>query len=370
MQRAVAKSWKPWKPMPWLVALVTMLAPAAPSAGGGTGRDRDRDPSAPTFSTSVDLVTLNVAVRERKRAFVDGLEANDFAVYEDGVAQQLTFFSGEAVPLDLTMLVDVSASMKATLPLVRTAAAELVRALRPGDRAAVAAFDARLQVLQPYTGDRGALDRAIGVIEPGGNTALYTALYVALNELGASGSAASASAASAPAATAPAPAAAFAGPPAGSAPADATPRRHALVVISDGVDTASLVDFDRVLDLARRTGVAVYIVQLGQYSVKQKDVEAMRFELTSLARETGAQAFFPLDGKTVPTICREIADDLSHQYTLGYVSSLPVEGETFRRVTVVVPGRPGVRLQTRTGYFTSSGASGGRLALRRAAVGR
>ncbi|MCL4814053.1 MAG: hypothetical protein KJ061_16290, partial [Vicinamibacteraceae bacterium] len=200
--------------------------------------------------------------------------------------------------------------------------------------------------------------------------ALYTALYVALNELGASGSAASASAASASAASAPAASAVAAGPSAGIAPGDVTPRRHALVVISDGVDTASLVDFDRVLDLARRTGVAVYIVQLGQYSVKQKDVEAMRFELTSLARETGAQAFFPLDGKTVPTICREIADDLSHQYTLGYVSSLPVEGETFRRVTVVVPGRPGVRLQTRTGYFTSSGASGGRLALRRAAVGR
>jgi hypothetical protein len=78
-----------------------------------------------------------------------------------------------------------------------------------------------------------------------------------------------------------------------------------------------------------------------------------------LARETGGQAFFPSDAASIPLVCREIARDLSHQYTLGYVSNRPTNAvprarpEVFRRVTVAVPGRPGVSLRTRSGYYAA-----------------
>jgi Ca-activated chloride channel family protein len=273
------------------------------------------------FGTAVDVVQLNVSVTDTHRRYVTGLGERDFAVYEDGAPQAVSFFSGGDLPFSLALLIDGSASMEETLPVARKAAARFVATMRPRDLACVTQFNERVTVLQDFTADHASLERAIDATHAEGTTALYTALYVSLRELRAQQASAEEG------------------------------RRRAIVLLTDGEDTVSAVSEEQVIELARRADVTVYAISLpsGSRSLIVRD-QASHF-LATLTRDTGGEVHYPRSLADLEGLYGRIADELRTQYTLGYVSANRVRDGGWRHISVRTPARNDLLVRYRLGYY-------------------
>jgi Ca-activated chloride channel family protein len=137
-------------------------------------------------------------------------------------------------------------------------------------------------------------------------------------------------------------------------------RRQAIVVLSDGEDTTSLVGYDDVMDLAKASGISIYTITLkSEFAIRQATVTGRRyfsqaeFSMKALAQETGARSFFPTRIEELAGVYGTIADELANQYALGYTSKNPRRDGSFRRVIVRVNERPEVRTRTRSGYVSA-----------------
>lgn len=317
-----------------MIRLAVLIVFATLAAVPGAAQTAPAD-QAPVFRSGASLVSLNVTVTDKARKFVTGLAAEDFAVFEDGVQQDVRFFESSAVPIDLIILLDTSSSMRHRMELVHDAALGFARTLRAGDRAAVVAFNDRVQVLAPLTGDQPAIDDAIRSTAAGGGTALHNALYVALKQFGRRAS-----------------------------DAAGEVRRQALAVLSDGADTASLIGFDDVLEVARTSGVSIYPIALSSEFQLERSASGSpifsqsQYAMRTLAQETGAQAFFPESARELGRVYDAIAAELSSQYSIGYSPRNPRTDGRFRRIVVRVTSRPELRPRARTGYVAADqGAS-------------
>jgi VWFA-related protein len=284
------------------------------------------------FRSGTNLVPLNVTVIDPGKQFVRGLSAPDFTVLEDGVEQQVQFFESTEVPLDLMILLDTSSSMSDKMDVVHEAAIGFLRTLRPRDRGAVVAFSDGVDILQELTSDRAALEQAIRKTAARGATSLHNALYISLKQFGRSSG------------------------------QEDTVRRQAIAVLSDGEDTSSLVTFDDVLALARKSGVGIYPIALQSKNAAARLVSTgqrryfseSEYSMRQLAQETGAQAFFPLQIYELKGIYAEIAQELSSQYSLAYAPTNGRADGRFRRIVVRVASRPELKLRTRAGYTADS----------------
>lgn len=282
----------------------------------------------PTFRSGASLVSLNVTVMDGGARYVTGLQPGDFAVYEDGVKQDVKFFESTAVPVDLFVLLDTSASMTDRMDVVHEAAIGFLRTLRAGDRGAVVAFSDTVTVVQPLTDDRALLEKAIDSTHAHGATALNNAIYIALKQFGQ------------------------------QAKQDGGVRRQAIAVLSDGEDTSSLVSFEDVLALARKMGVNIYTVALqSKYAGQRQAQDGTRryfsesdYSMKMLARETGAQSFFPALVTELKSVYGSIAAELASQYSIGYVPANSRNDGRFRRVVVQITSRPELKPRTRLGY--------------------
>src|SRR5204863_1765712 len=167
--------------------------------------------------------------------YVTDLTPEDFSVFEDGVKQDVTFFTKANLPIALALLLDTSASMETKLPTAQEAAIGFAKKLRTQDLAEVIDFDSRVVVLQSFTSNGGELEQAIRKTSAGGSTSLYNAVYIALKDL----------------------------KKVVAKNVDEI-RRQAIIVLSDGEDTSSLLPFEEVLDLAKRSETAIYTIGLRQ----------------------------------------------------------------------------------------------------------
>jgi Ca-activated chloride channel family protein len=293
-----------------------------------SARQAVQDPAATVFRTGANLVALNVTVTDQEKRYVSGLTVSDFAVYEDGVRQQVQFFDSRDVPIDLIVLLDASSSMADKMEVVHEAASSLVKQMRPEDRGAVVNFADTVTIRQPLTADRSLLESAIRSTQSRGATSLHNAIYIAIKEFGR------------------------------GARAQGAVRRQAIVVLSDGDDTASLLSFEDVLAVARRSGVSIYTIALqSKYTAarlaasgQRRYFSASEFAMKSLAQETGAQSFFPQEAHELRGVYATIADEVSNQYSLAYEPSNSRLDGRYRRIVVRVTSRPELRLRTRTGY--------------------
>src|SRR5712691_9283923 len=267
------------------------------------------------FKTGVDVVNLAVTVTDPKGRFITDLGEGDFEVLEEGVPQPLTIFTREDLPVSLAILIDTSASMDAKLSQAQTAAIRFVKTLHPADEA---------QVVQDFTSDKAQLETAIRSTHATGDTALYTALYVALKDLD-------------------------------RRHRDGELRRRAVVVLTDGEDTASSVTDEQVLDLAKRTGIGVYGV--GLYgtevpaSARPLNPDQSTFFFSALGRATGGQAHFLKNVTQLDGVYDRLAQELRSQYGLGYVSNNPAHDGRWRRVVVRTPTHLNLDLRHKLGYF-------------------
>ncbi|MEZ5419401.1 MAG: VWA domain-containing protein [Vicinamibacterales bacterium] len=291
------------------------LAPAA-------AQSVQRRPPDQIFRAGVEMVSLNVTVVDQQQHYVTDLESKDFTVIEDGVAQEITYFNRTTLPIALSLLMDTSASMEQRLVTAQDAAIGFARKLRPQDLAQVVDFDTRVEILQDFTADATALETAIRATEAGGSTSMYNALYISLKELGKI-----------------------------RAKSDDDVRRRAIVVLSDGEDTSSLVTYEEVLDLAKRSATTIYSIGLqSRETALSKGFKEAEFVLRQLAQETGGRAFFPQRAEDLAGIYGVIADELASQYVLGYASTNQKRDGGWRRLTVQV-NRPGAATRTKRGYF-------------------
>lgn len=301
-------------------ALVAAAAVGLP--GLCPGEDRAR--ALPTFGSDVEMVNLSVSVADASRRYVTDLQRRDFTVLEDGIPQQVAVFDQQLAPLSVSILIDCSLSMQPSMAMVQAAALRLVHTLRPTDMAQIVRFNHRHTVVQDFTSDQARLEEAIRSIHPEGATGLYNAVYLSLRDLA-------------------------------RRPAGGEIRKRAVVLLSDGADTTSLLSDDQVLDAARRAEVTVYAVGLGVASPGARalnDDGRARYFLTALTGETGGQPFFPRGLAELDGVYDRIARELSTQYSIGYVSSNARRDGKWRKV-VVQSARGGLVLRHRAGYFAA-----------------
>ena len=304
-----------------LLAAVTTLALLEWGPGAGPP-PRAGGQQQPSFRTGIDVVSLNVTVTDADGRYVVDLGQSELDVFEDGILQQISYFNRGNPGIAFSLLIDTSASMEEELATAQEAAVGFARRTRPEDLAEVIDFDTRVTVIQPFTNQVPALERAIRSTTVGGSTALYNAVYIALKELQR------------------------------IRPADVSDvRRQAIVLLSDGDDTSSLVGFDEVLDLAKRSETVVY--GIGLRSANEPAGKGFReadFVLRELSQQTGGRVFFSSKAEELSGVYGKIAEELSSQYLVGYVSKNGRRDGAWRRV-VVQARRPGLTARAKVGYF-------------------
>jgi Ca-activated chloride channel family protein len=275
----------------------------------------------PIFGTGIEIINLSLSVTDSTNNYVTDLGQKDFAVFEDGIRQELSLFTHENLPISMVVLIDSSASMEEKLPTAQAAAARFIKTLRPQDLAQIVSFNDRVATLQPFTSDHAALDAAIRRTEAGGTTTLRNALYISLKELMRDRKAAEL-------------------------------RRRAIVLLSDGEDTASLASEDQVLELARQSEISIYTISLRDNAAKDdKDYSPAVYLLSALARESGGRSYFPNSLSELDSVYDRIAEELRTLYSVGYVSSNPRRDGKWRRIVVRVPGRENLQIRHKIGYY-------------------
>jgi Ca-activated chloride channel family protein len=276
------------------------------------------------FRAGVDLVSLNVTVMDGTK-YVTGLQQDDFEVYEDGAKQTVSLFSAAQQPIALAILLDTSNSMEEKIATAQEAATGFVRRMKKDDVIEVIEFNSQVRIPQPFTNDVSALERAIRQTSVNGSTSLYNAIYVSLRGLKDE-----------------------------RAKNAEEIRRQAIVVLSDGDDTSSVIEYDDVLDLAKRSETAIYAIGLRQPESGRGKFKEAEFVLRQLSQETGGRVFFPTSIAELPKIYEQISEELASQYTMAYSSKNPMRNGAWRRIDVRV-NKPGATARTRRGYYGPSG---------------
>lgn len=283
-----------------------------------------REEQAPRLyqlSVHVDLVQLYATVRDRDHRFAAGLTGEDFEVREDGVRQQVRLFRHEDIPVTVGLVVDHSGSMRGKLTAVIAAARTFALSGRPEDRLFVVNFNEKAALGLPpgigLTNSPEELEAAIRRTPASGQTALYDAAVVALEQLPAGG-----------------------------------PEKKVLIMISDGGDNVSTRTLADVLEMAGRSSALIYTIGLFSPDDPDRNPGVLR----RLARETGGEAFIPGKFTEVVSICEGIASEIRNQYSLGYVSHSLKGPGIYRkiRVTASAPGRGKLQVRAREGYIAGA----------------
>ena len=275
-----------------------------------------------------DMVRLNAVVTDPDGVYVTGLGAEDFQLLEDGVDQKIQIFNAPDSPITFAVLVDGSVSMQSWLPTVRRSVRELLLALGPTDFVQIVQFNDRVSVLEDFSARRDALEAAIERFSSTGMTAVLNAVYRALREIEAH-----------------------------ARQERDESRRRAIVLLSDGVDTASLVSEDAVLSEARRSRASVYTVGFGLSPRRTAGTPAAARAaqgaelLRALSRTTGGRVIVPESIDDLQGAFAQVADELRRQFGFAYVSDNVARDGKWRQIEVKVRGRPDLRIRHREGYY-------------------
>jgi Ca-activated chloride channel family protein len=265
---------------------------------------------------NTDLVSLRVSVTDKEGRFVSGLNQGAFAVYEDGVRQEISFFSEPDAPVAVGVVLDVSASMTgAKIEHAREAVARFIQTSHEEDEYFLIGFNQHPQLL--LDGVRGGekMPARISGIEPQGATALYDAVAFSLDQI-----------------------------------ARSRLRKRALIVISDGEDNRSRLDLGRVRRMLRESDVAVYTVLIGPLRLRSNGGMVM----DDLASASGGKSYFPGNAEKMSEAFEQIALELRRQYSIGYTPSNFLADGKWRHIEIKVTPQPGfLRLvaRSRNGYY-------------------
>lgn len=297
------------------------------------------------ISVNTTEVLLPVTVRNQNGQFVNSLTRNDFRVFEDGIQQPLSDLSLRQAPVDVVLLVDASSSVAENLEDFRRAAEGFAEHLSRDDRVSLIQFDDRVLLLQDWTKSLVQLRRALRRVAPGVYTRFNDAMLLAARDQLPRGNA-----------------------------------RHAIIVLTDGVDSGRGATFEAALRAALESQTTVYVVSNTEMERARKEAEiatlrsgsessvrfnelridSLRLRLEALAASernldqltasTGGRVYRPYSFDDLERVYREVADELRHQYVLYYSPLSKSRDGAFRRVRVETTDKSH-RVSARIGYF-------------------
>jgi Ca-activated chloride channel homolog len=292
-----------------ILVFVTSLAALA--------QDRDS-----TIKVDVKLVNVFVTVTDDRGSPVAALNKENFSLQEDGKDQKIAVFDREsALPLSIVLAVDTSLSTRKDLPLELASAKHFAHTiLRPVDALALYEFSEVVNEITPFTSDLKRIDNAVDRIRLGSATALYDALYLGAQAL------------------------------------DPRQGRKVMVVITDGGDTVSKVDYKEAVRSAQEAEAIVYSIIVVPVEASAGRDTGGEHALVTLSEETGGKYFYATSVPQLEDAFRKISDELRTQYLLAYYPSQRLADSEFRRLEVKVSGTPAnatYRVRHRSGYYTS-----------------
>ena len=269
------------------------------------------------FSVDVNAVGLDVVVTDQKGRFVKGLKEEDFVVLEDGVPQELTYFTSGVTPVTVLLLLDSSSSVRSHLREVQKAANRFVDKLQRGDQARIGLFHTDVIFGPRFTNDMKQHVAMIKQMRPQRRTLLYDAVLASLEEL------------------------------------SVIPDRKSLLIFTDGTDGGSQASMEDSLEAARRSRATIYTVGLLGWN----DEEGMNTNerlLTQVAEYTGGRAFFPTDEKEMSRAFDRIQDELHRQYRVVYFPEDHEDRSNWHEIEVRMSKRKNLVVRTRLGYYRGS----------------
>lgn len=289
-----------------LGVLVTLSLPIRTQAAGS---------GVPVFRSAARLVVLQATVRNARGELVTGLGQDAFTVYENGRKQTIDVFRHDDVPVSLGILIDNSGSMRKLRASVEAAALDCVRASNPKDEVFVLNFADKTRIDVPFTSDLRVLEAGIARGDSIGGTAMYDALQAAADYLRD----------------------------------HARQERRALLVVTDGIDNASVATLRQIRILAEQSEIEIFAIGLLAEETESRAGRA-RHELEELTATTGGTAYYPSGAQALEQVALSIARQIRSQYVLGFT---PAEGSldgSFRKLRVLAKGPGRLAVQTRAGY--------------------
>jgi len=314
---------RPNKPVLALCGAGLCLLAAVVRGQEKTPQEKTPQEDAPTiFRTETRVVVCNTTVVDKSGHLVTDLSRENFAVSENGVAQKITDFKHEDVPVSLGLIIDNSGSMRTKRGGVEAASLALVRDSNPDDEVFVVNFNDEAFLDMPkrknFTNDIGELEEALTRIDSRGGTAMRDALRFSIDHLREKGGR----------------------------------DKKVLVAVTDGVDNASFTKQDDLIKAAQQTGVLFYAVGLLEDEDKN-DAGKAKKDLTALAEATGGETYFPKDVSDVDRIAHVVAHDIRNQYTIQYTPSNNTMDGSYRQIKVTVNAPGHLTVRSRTGYYAT-----------------
>jgi Ca-activated chloride channel family protein len=297
-------------------------SPPANSPHTDSGKQEPESLPAETLKVDVKLVNVFVTVTDAHGAPIGGLTKENFELSEDGRAQKISIFDREsALPLSIALEIDTSLSTRHDLPLEEAAAKRFVHAImRPVDALSVYAFSETVSESKyGFTSDLKRIDEDIEHIRVGAATAVYDAIFLASRGL------------------------------------DKRKGRKVIVIITDGEDTSSRVDYKEAVRAAEEAEALVYSIIIVPIESSAGREIGGEHALIQLSDDTGGKYYYATSAPQLDEAFQKISDELRTQYLLAYYPSQPTSFSDFRRIDVKVSGRPeagSYRVRHRAGYYT------------------
>ncbi len=292
-----------------------------PKAPDSAESQKQSEP-ATTLKVNVNLVNVFVTVTDANGAPIGGLKKDNFVLQEDGKDQKIAVFDKEsALPLSIALAIDTSLSTRHDLPLEQQSAKRFARAiLRPVDALSVYAFSETVREATPgYTADLKRIDESIDHIRVGAATALYDAIYLASRSL------------------------------------DKRKGRKVIVLITDGGDTISKVDYKEAVRAAVEAEALVYSIIVVPIESSAGRETGGEHALIQLSEDTGGKYYYATSVTQLDEAFHKISDELRTQYLLAYYPSEHASFSDFRRIEVKVSGMTDAsayHVRHRAGYYT------------------
>ena len=309
----------------FLLALAALAGSARAQVSTPAQRPAEPREKAPTYRVDVKLVNVSVTVTDDRGAPVSILQKDNFEVREDGVVQKLAVFGRESeLPLSIILAVDASLSTRKDLKLELDAARAFAHSvLRPQDALALFQFSEVVDELVPFTSDLRVVDRGIARVHVGAATALYDAIFL------------------------------------GSQALMRRQGRKVLVVITDGGDTMSQVNYQEALREAQQADALVYSIIMVPIEASAGRNTGGEHALIQMSDDTGGKHYYADTPQQIDGAFHRISDELRTQYVLGYYPRQRLSDSDFRRIQVKVTTPadsdlvPPLHTRHRTGYYTS-----------------
>ena len=258
-------------------------------------------------------VLMNATILDSGGKSVGGLKQEQFTVLENGVQQEISYFSAEETPFAAVILIDTSGSMETRITLARAAAINFLDGLRVNDNAAIYRFASKVELIQEFSGSRD-ISEALYDIRADGMTALNDSVYKAAEEL-----------------------------------KNRPEKRRAIVVLSDGADTFSGRSADKALRAALDAGAIIYTIDMSSISTNGRERAQNQGVLRNFAEKSGGKFIATPGGAALRQAFQGIVEELGRQYTIGYEPANQKKDGKWRAIELRV-AKPDLIVRTRKGY--------------------